>query len=667
MPLPLPHLDDRDFDQLIDEARSMIPVHAPEWTDHNASDPGVTLLELFAYLTEMGLYRLDRVSAADRRTFLRLLGADVGVARAASAVLVFERTTPGGALSLPAGLQVGSADDGVVFQTLASLDVVDARVVSLLAIRAGQSVDLTGMSASMGVAFRPFGDRPALDDALYVGFDRPPGAAGALMRLYVFGEAADRDAEAWHALAAEAREVRRARRDACAGRRAGHVGRFWRHYGAQLAWEYFDAAGAWKRLAHVRDRTRALTISGSVHVRLPGPAMHAAGGVPGHAGTFFVRARLRAGAYDCAPVIRGVRVNAVAARHAADVPAAEAFGPSAGHAHQAYRLTGRPVVPGSSRVRATAAGASPDVWTEVAEWDRSGPFDRHYRIDPASGEVAFGDGRRGRVPAAGATFSATYRVGGGPEGNVPAGTLNRVRRQGRNAGLPQWSVIAASVGVAQPVAAYGGTAAMTLAEAEGLAVRRLAVARAAVTLRDLERLATSVPGAPVARAYAIAQSHPAASCLTAAGCVTVVIVPSCADANPRPGEALCGLVAAALDRRRPVAMEVHVVGPRYTTVTVRARLHAAVTGGRTATAGAARAALIEFFHPLRGGPDATGWPAGRSVYRSEVLALLSALPGVAHVSDLLLERDGDIAGRCGNIEMCADGLVESGPHQIDVG
>lgn len=73
MPLPLPNLDDRKFDDLLSEARAMIPAHAPEWTNHNESDPGITLVELFAYLTEMFLYRVNRVTGANKLAFLRLM------------------------------------------------------------------------------------------------------------------------------------------------------------------------------------------------------------------------------------------------------------------------------------------------------------------------------------------------------------------------------------------------------------------------------------------------------------------------------------------------------------------------------------------------------------------------------------------------------------------
>ncbi|APR87708.1 hypothetical protein A7982_13057 [Minicystis rosea] len=73
MPIPLPNLDDKTYAELVDEARTSIPRHYPQWTDHNPSDPGMTLVELLAWLTEMVLYRTNRIPEATRRTFLKLL------------------------------------------------------------------------------------------------------------------------------------------------------------------------------------------------------------------------------------------------------------------------------------------------------------------------------------------------------------------------------------------------------------------------------------------------------------------------------------------------------------------------------------------------------------------------------------------------------------------
>ena len=74
MPLPIPPLDDRSFDQLVDEAKALIPKHFPAWTDHNFSDPGIAFLDLFAFLMENAIYQINRVPERSLEHFASLLG-----------------------------------------------------------------------------------------------------------------------------------------------------------------------------------------------------------------------------------------------------------------------------------------------------------------------------------------------------------------------------------------------------------------------------------------------------------------------------------------------------------------------------------------------------------------------------------------------------------------
>lgn len=78
MPLPIPRLDDKTFDGLVSEARALIPVFNKEWTNYNPSDPGITLIELFAWLAEMSIYRTDQVTERTYRNFLSMIGISVG-------------------------------------------------------------------------------------------------------------------------------------------------------------------------------------------------------------------------------------------------------------------------------------------------------------------------------------------------------------------------------------------------------------------------------------------------------------------------------------------------------------------------------------------------------------------------------------------------------------
>ena len=94
MPLPDPQLDDRRFQDIVDEAKTLIPRYCPEWTDHNVSDPGVTLIELFAWMTDLTLYRLNRVPDRQYVTFLDLLGVRLFPPSAASAQVTYWLSAP---------------------------------------------------------------------------------------------------------------------------------------------------------------------------------------------------------------------------------------------------------------------------------------------------------------------------------------------------------------------------------------------------------------------------------------------------------------------------------------------------------------------------------------------------------------------------------------------
>src|SRR5689334_2914089 len=83
MPITIPSIDDRRYQDLLNEALARIPVHTPEWTNFNKSDPGVTLVEIFAFLTETLLYRSNQIPERNRRKFLKLLGMPLEPASAA--------------------------------------------------------------------------------------------------------------------------------------------------------------------------------------------------------------------------------------------------------------------------------------------------------------------------------------------------------------------------------------------------------------------------------------------------------------------------------------------------------------------------------------------------------------------------------------------------------
>ena len=75
--LPAPNLDDRTFQSLVDDARRLVHQRCPEWSDHNVSDPGITLIETFAMMVDQLIYRLNRVPDRNYIKFLELLGLEL--------------------------------------------------------------------------------------------------------------------------------------------------------------------------------------------------------------------------------------------------------------------------------------------------------------------------------------------------------------------------------------------------------------------------------------------------------------------------------------------------------------------------------------------------------------------------------------------------------------
>ncbi|MCG8423948.1 MAG: putative baseplate assembly protein [Proteobacteria bacterium] len=127
--IPAPKLDDREFQDIVDEALSLIPRYAPDWTNHNPSDPGITLIELAAWMTELILYRLNRVPDKNYVAFLNLLGIKLKPPRAAQALLQFNLVEGAPKQRIPRGTQVatpqGTEEEPVVFETARDLVVTN--------------------------------------------------------------------------------------------------------------------------------------------------------------------------------------------------------------------------------------------------------------------------------------------------------------------------------------------------------------------------------------------------------------------------------------------------------------------------------------------------------------------------------------------------------------
>src|SRR5918999_4755986 len=134
MSLPAPNLDDRRFQDLVDDAKRLVQRTCPEWTDHNVSDPGVTLIELFASMVDQLLYRLNRVPDRNYVKFLELVGVKLLPPTSAEVDVTFWLSAPQvNPVRVPVGTEVGTVrtetEDAIPFTVIEDLTIVPSSLM----------------------------------------------------------------------------------------------------------------------------------------------------------------------------------------------------------------------------------------------------------------------------------------------------------------------------------------------------------------------------------------------------------------------------------------------------------------------------------------------------------------------------------------------------------
>ena len=318
MSFPRPDLDDRRFQDLVDEAKRMIPKFLPEWTNHNVSDPGVALIELFAWMTELTLYRLNRVPDRIYTSFLDLVGISPYPAAAARADVAFVfSTVPEETVIVPAGSEVSTTgDDPVVFSTLVDLTVLQPNVAYTWTLASdgsgqpdeGRIKDVQQDLVLENEVVRVFASDPVEPgDAFYIGFRDPLG--GYMLRVDV-----EADVEG---IGVNPNDP-------------------------PLTWEVWTSEG-WLACTIQSDTTGGLNRNGSIHLIVPSGHLPLTVGVER---AYWLRLRLLApgpdqAPYRTSPLIRTVQVHAVGGTVGAEHADAQGDGADGGGAPAVFTSSGR--------------------------------------------------------------------------------------------------------------------------------------------------------------------------------------------------------------------------------------------------------------------------------------------------------------------------------------
>ncbi|MET0144920.1 MAG: putative baseplate assembly protein [Ilumatobacteraceae bacterium] len=645
MSLPVPNLDDRTFQDRVDEAKRLIPTYCPEWTNHNLTDPGVALIELFAWMTELSLFRLNQVPDTFYTHMLNMLGFEPFPATAARADLTFWLVdVVEEPVIVPGGTQVSTAGDiGAprVFTTLGDLVISQPELMaSLVSPGADAYVDVWDALRLPNQAVICFPRTPTVPgDRFYLGFGG--SLAGNAIRMSISA-----NVEGIGVIPSK----------------------------PPLRWEVWQGAG-WIPATVYRDTTGGLNRDGQITLLVP-PAHEPL--TLGGQRAYWMRARVLEPepgqpTYRTSPQIRQIRVDSIGgsitAEHSSATPR-EVLGTSTGKQDQRFTTSNTPVLdrmPGETLT--VTDGDVVTEWTEVPDFVESGPDDTHFVWNSTTGEVRFGplirypDGstrQHGAIPREGSLIAATgYRWGGGAAGNVGPATLVDMRTS-----LPY-------VDRVENIApAIGGVDAETVDNAKRRGPHSLRAGGRAVTTEDFERLAAEADPA-IARVRCLPPEITGRP-------IRLLLVPHI----ERPGALLTlddfalsddmvARVSEHLDERRILGTAIEVGTPYYQGVTIAALMTARPGRPVTLVRERALATLYRYLNPLTGGPHGTGWPFDADLNAATVFQLLEAVEGVERVEEVLFfEHDLRNHERVGFgkelVKLERDSLFLAANHQVVV-
>jgi predicted phage baseplate assembly protein len=649
--------------------RTQIPRQAQEWTDHNVHDPGITFLELFAWLAENQIYYLNQVPATHEVKFLRLLGFTPQPATPAQASVTFALTNPLNSVLLPKGTQVAAQQPGsndlIVFETDVPLQVMPLAVTQVLTSDRTGMRDNTQANDQEDSFYLAFGEGAEQGSSLYVGLEfltSPPGEFSVasppqVPQLTLMVSLYEKDLPARGTHGDEWIENSHAVPEP--GAQQDEPLPFFPS--ASVVWEYWNGTQwttQWPDSTPVlhQDNTCALSWSGHLTFNLP-PDLARRKILPLGNDLYWLRCRVMQAGYEIPPRFESLRPNTIPLTQGATI-VGERHSLGQQLPQQVVQLAHSPILVGSQSIQVLEADGQWQEWQEVPDFDASGPDDAHYVLNRVTGAVLFGDGMHGRMPPAGANNirAVIYRYGGGTPGNVGADMLRILLDDSL-----QESLTASN---RQP--ATGGTAEEELSDTRRRALLDLRVPYQAVTSSDYEYLARATPALRVARAKALPLVEPPG--FTARnGLVTVAVVPFGLSPKPLPSAGFVRTVCEHLNRHRLITTEVRVIPPDYVQVAVAATVLLTPRVSALVVRENIVAALQKFLDPLRGGVAGAGWEFGRSVYQSEIYQVIESVSGVDCVMRVGFAAQGNFQFEGNNIRLTRPhGLVYSGEHQLEL-
>jgi hypothetical protein len=713
MPLPDINLDDRRFADLVQEVRARIPVHTPEWTNFNDSDPGMTLVQLFAFMTENLLYRSNRIPQANRLKFLRLLGIPLQPAASGRGLIVIRHDRgPIKALPLNAGLEVRAGK--VPFRTRTGVCVLPLSTAIFYKKTATSlsSDDLERYNELYESVKENDNDQLQFYQSIPV---EPPETGKPLPVLDLSPNGATIDQSIWVALLAPENVPIPAVRSAIAQQTLSlgiypaprlDQGRVLEPLAAEPAPNndpglIFEIAvpeepqpGMFPPPRYVALNVlyadNVLDAPGIVQLTLPDyptlsrldlwnfdPNEEGVGGYPPFLEdksllrrlVAWVRVRLPTTTDPNPTNVRKAQLSWLgvnAARVVQSLPVNdERLGVANGSSNQVYKVANTPVIaetlpagtPGVTTTETFVLQVADEngqyqTWRRTDDLLAAQPDDQVYTLDPESGVVQFGDGLRGLRPPLGRVIIADYEYGGGAEGMVAIGAINKA---------PQ---LPGGYKVENPLLTWGAAAGETVADGERNIARYIRHRDRMVTTSDFHDITTRTPGVEIGRVEILPlfnprEFKPETTNPTFPGAVTVLVVPKHSLDQvepPRPDRLFLNRVCEWINPRRLITTEIHVRGPEYLLMWVTVGMVTLPGFLRELVFQEVKTAIKTYLSPLIGGlptgtptdnrattsdpslcnTNGSGWTLGMEVRVQDLEAVAVRVNGVRYVTAVKL-------------------------------
>lgn len=669
-----PNLDDRTWQDLVDEALALIPNYTHrQWTDLSPGDPGRTLIELFAWLVEGLIYRLNRVPEKNYIAFLNLLGITREPAVPAHVFLTFTaQSSAVGSVLVSKGTQAHTqgteTQAPIIFETDTDIHVLPTNLKAVLytpsdpgdpAHPAGKYQNITkalaappanGYALSAPGASQGHASRSV---QLFLGFDSPVTTQLPFnVRLFKPVSPVPGDTKP-----------------------QAEITRF--TYSTADAPDPAD----WTQIPkdNVVDNTKNLQQEGSIVVPplanwakqaltnaspSPSPQWTAQPAFPDDEVTdelFWIGITITnqipvpatpsgATAPSVQIGISSILCNSVSAYNALTIPAAELLGQSDGTPFQVFSLQHFPLFKrpdtDSPYDHLTIQVGNDDSWQQA---DTFAPGAGNvYRLNPVAGTISFGNhdsrknqpGTSGTIPLQGESITArTYRyVAGGLSGNVGAGKINQLVRP-----------VSGMSGVFNAISSFDAADEETIENTMRRAPDHLKSHDRAVTVEDYETLAHEATNEVVIarclppRSQGPADPHPHqpwdfAKINRAPGNVNVIIVPNQGldVLTPYPSTDLVRNVQSYLDTRKNLGVSLLVSGPYYLPINVTGKVFVWSAADKDSVEADIDKRLRTYLHPVLGGPNGSGWKVGQSVFIADLFKAITPPDNLGFISELTL-------------------------------